>query len=132
MDGGVHRRMKDQTVQKDSLTDKQPVLLLVDDDPLITESLGFLLRKNYQVLIADSRDGAIKLLAEADQRPEIALIDLGLPPHPHKPDEGFELIRELLFQSRDVKILVLSVYCQAGRPRAFANTFAASFTFTGN
>ena len=100
--------MTDQTVQTDSLVDKQPVLLLVDDDPLIAESLGFLLRKKYQVMIADSRDGAIKLLAETDRRPEIALIDLGLPPSPHKPDEGFALIRELLSQSRDIKILVLS------------------------
>lgn len=100
--------MKDQTVQKDSLADKQPMLLLVDDDPLIAESLGFLLRKSYQVLIADSRSSAIKLLDEVDQRPDITLIDLGLPPHPHKPDEGFELIRELLAQSRDIKILVLS------------------------
>jgi CheY-like chemotaxis protein len=75
--------MKDQTVQTDSLADKRPLLLLVDDDPLIVESLGFLLRKNYQVLVADSRNEAINKLAENDQQPEIALIDLGLPPHPH-------------------------------------------------
>lgn len=100
--------MKDQAVQKDSSADKQPLLLLVDDDPLIAESLGLLLRKKYRTIIADSRSEAVKLLAEKNQRPEIALIDLGLPPNPHKPDEGFELIRELLSQPGDMKILVLS------------------------
>lgn len=50
----------------------------------------------------------MELLAKLDERPDIALIDLGLPPCPHKPDEGFNLIRELLAQSGDMKILVLS------------------------
>ena len=83
-------------------------ILLVDDDPLITESLGFLLSKHYRVAVADSRARAAKLLLDMDERPAIALIDLGLPPYPHKPDEGFALIRELLAQSGDMKILVLS------------------------
>ena len=87
---------------------QQETVLLVDDDPLILESLGFLLRKQYQVVVADSRAIATKLLAEMDERPAIALIDLGLPPLPHKPDEGFTLIRELLAQSGETKILVLS------------------------
>ncbi|MDH5389330.1 MAG: sigma-54 dependent transcriptional regulator [Gammaproteobacteria bacterium] len=87
---------------------QQATMLLVDDDPLIVESLGFLLGKHYQVVVADSRAKAAKLLAEMDERPAIALIDLGLPPYPHKPDEGFALIRELLAQSGDMKILVLS------------------------
>lgn len=83
-------------------------ILLVDDDPLIVESLGFLLRKHYQVLVADSRAKAAEVLATLDQRPAIALIDLGLPPFPHKPDEGFALIKELVAQSGNMKILVLS------------------------
>jgi len=87
---------------------QRAVVLLVDDDPLIIASLGFLLRKHYQVIVADSRSKAIELLAEAEAQPAIALIDLGLPPYPHKPDEGFGLIRELLAQSGSMKILVLS------------------------
>jgi len=30
-------------------------LLLVDDDPLILDGLGFMLRKHYDVITADSR-----------------------------------------------------------------------------
>ena len=87
---------------------KQAMVLLVDDDPLIVESLGFLLRKQYQVVVADSRAKANEVLLGLDSRPAIALIDLGLPPYAHKPDEGFALIRELLLQPGDMKILVLS------------------------
>ena len=87
---------------------EQATILLVDDDPLIVESLGFLLRKHYQVVIADSRAKANELLVAMSVRPDLALIDLGLPPYPHKPDEGFALIRELLVHPVDTKILVLS------------------------
>ncbi|MDT8452266.1 MAG: sigma-54 dependent transcriptional regulator [Gammaproteobacteria bacterium] len=86
----------------------QATILLVDDDPLIVESLNYFLLKHYRVVVADSRRKAKELLAKMDERPDIALIDLGLPPCPHKPDEGFNLIRELLAQSGDMKILVLS------------------------
>lgn len=100
--------MKEQVLKTDTQLDGQITLLLVDDDPLISESLGYLLGKHYKVIIADSRSNAIKLLTKADELPDIALIDLGLPPYPHKPDEGFGLIRELLAQSGKIKILVLS------------------------
>ena len=86
----------------------QATLLLVDDDPLIVESLGFLLRKQYKVVVADSRAKANEVLLGMGSRPAIALIDLGLPPYAHKPDEGFALIRELLLQPGEMKILVLS------------------------
>ena len=99
--------MKEQLLKTELQPDK-PTLLLVDDDPLIAESLGFLLRKTYQVIVADSRSKAFELLSTEGRHPDIALIDLGLPPTPHKPDEGFELVRELIAQPGDMKILVLS------------------------
>jgi len=83
-------------------------LLLVDDDPLITEGLGFMLRKQYDLITADSRPQAIEKINQAEQLPGIALVDLGLPPYPHKPDEGFALIRELLSLQPNMKVLVLS------------------------
>jgi len=99
--------MKEQLLKTESHVNK-PLLLLVDDDPLIAESLGFLLKKHYQVMVADSRLKAIESLTKEACSPDIALIDLGLPPTPHKPDEGFELVKELIAQPGDMKILVLS------------------------
>jgi DNA-binding NtrC family response regulator len=83
-------------------------LLLVDDDPLIAESLGFVLGQQYQVVTADTRDAVKKRLSTLERCPDIALVDLGLPPFPHKPDEGFALIRELITKNPNMKILVLS------------------------
>ena len=83
-------------------------LLLVDDDPLILEGLGFMLRKQYKMITADSRPQALEKVQQADELPSLALIDLGLPPYPHKPDEGFALIRELLSLQPNMKVLVLS------------------------
>ncbi|VAW52608.1 Two-component system response regulator protein [hydrothermal vent metagenome] len=83
-------------------------LLLVDDDPLILESLGFILRKQYKVYTADSRQQALEKIHQAEKLPSLAVIDLGLPPYPHKPDEGFALIRELLSLQPNMKVLVLS------------------------
>jgi len=87
---------------------QKPTVLLIDDDPLITESLGFILNKHYQVVTAESRAEARSLLGNLTVKPELALVDLGLPPLPHAPDEGFALIEDLLAYDSQIKILVLS------------------------
>lgn len=87
---------------------RKPELLLVDDDPLITESLSLLLQGDYLVYTAESRAEVIELVHNLENIPHLALIDLGLPPLPHHPDEGFELINELLSLNPNIKILVLS------------------------
>lgn len=86
----------------------QAILLLVDDDPLISESLGFMLGQHFQVVLAESRNQALDTLTKTNVSPDIALVDLGLPPQPHRPDEGFSLINELLAKNPQMKILVLS------------------------
>ena len=86
----------------------KPALLLVDDDPLIAESLALVLEDDFQVTIAESRAQAKMLLQKTDKVPSLALVDLGLPPAQHLPDEGFALIDELLALNHNIKILVLS------------------------
>ena len=83
-------------------------IILVDDDPLIVESLSFVLSDEFTVISAASRSQAKTLLQSGDDTPVIALVDLGLPPLPHSPQEGFKLIQELLAFNRRMKILVLS------------------------
>lgn len=86
----------------------KPGLILIDDDPLIVESLSFVLKEDYEVYTAATRPDAKSLLVELEVMPSLALVDLGLPPTPHVPDEGFALISELLGLNRSIKILVLS------------------------
>ena len=89
-------------------TDSKPALLLVDDDPLIAESLAFVLQRDFSVHVADSRGAAHKLLRQLDQPPKLAVVDLGLPPAPHQPEQGFRLISELVASAPQIKIVVLS------------------------
>ncbi len=86
----------------------KPLVILVDDDPLITDSLGFLLNKTYDISIASSRAEVRALLSSLPRSPDLALVDLGLPPSSHTPQEGFTLISELLAHDSQMKILVLS------------------------
>ncbi len=86
----------------------KPLLLIVDDDPLISESLAFALAERFDISLAASRPACLALLERLPQPPRLALIDLGLPPYPHRPGEGFTLIRELLARHPDLRILVLS------------------------
>jgi DNA-binding NtrC family response regulator len=92
----------------DSATSSKPDLLVVDDDPLITDALDFVLARDFNVYVAESRTQAKSLLRQLDAPPQLALVDLGLPPTPHRPDEGFQLINELLAFSPEIKILVLT------------------------
>lgn len=86
----------------------RPVLMLIDDDPLIVESLSFVLEDDFEIHAASSRAEAKACLAKVPVAPSLALVDLGLPPTPHTPREGFALIGELLAFNSSMKILVLS------------------------
>jgi DNA-binding NtrC family response regulator len=90
------------------MAEARPVLIIIDDDPLITDTLHFVLSKHFEVCVADSRAQAKSLLRQLDEPPALALVDLGLPPMQHKPDEGFKMIGELLAHSPSMKIHVLS------------------------
>ena len=105
----------------------KPSLLIVDDDPLITDTLSFALGRDFEVITSDSRAHAVSLLRQLDEAPQLALVDLGLPPSPHRPDEGFQLIADLLAHSPAMKILVLSGQNDAANARHARTLGAAEF-----
>ena len=86
----------------------KPALLIVDDDPLIGESLAFVLSDDFDVRVRESRIEAMALVKSGAFQPQLALIDLGLPPLPHLPTEGFKLLGDLLAWSQRIRILILS------------------------
>jgi DNA-binding NtrC family response regulator len=86
----------------------KPGLLLVDDDPLIRDSLSYMLRPDFDVHVAETRREATEILQQLEPAPALALVDLGLPPYPHKPDEGFALVPELLAHNPRMRVLALS------------------------
>lgn len=86
----------------------KPSLLIVDDDPLIADTLDFYLREDFRIATAGSRQAATGWLQDQPAPPDLALVDLGLPPNPHRPQEGFALIGDLLARAPDMRIVVLS------------------------
>ena len=105
------------TTQAQPSPEARPALLVVDDDPLITDTLAFALGADYEVHACESRPAAIELLRRLDEPPPLALVDLGLPPDPHAPDEGFQLVADLLAHSPRMKIFVLSGQNDAANAR---------------
>jgi len=95
----------------------KPALLLVDDDVLIADTLAFALGAEFEVLACESRAHAIDLLRQLAEPPPLALVDLGLPPRPHTPDEGFLLIADLLAHSPGMRIFVLTGQSDAAHAR---------------
>lgn len=77
-------------------------VLLVDDDPHILRALDITLRAHgYEVIPA--ADGAAALRAAAAHRPDLAIVDLGLPGV-----DGLEVIEALRGTASEIPVLVVS------------------------
>ena len=110
-----------------SAPEGRPRLLIVDDDALITDTLAFALGAEFEVLVCESRPHAIELLRQLPEAPRLALVDLGLPPTPHAPDQGFQLIADLLAHAPSMRIFVLSGQNDAAHARHARALGAAEF-----
>lgn len=87
---------------------RKPLLLIIDDDTLITDTLAVALAPDFDVVSAHSRAQALQVVGQMRSAPDLALVDLGLPPDTHRPDQGFALIGELLAHAPKIGIVVLS------------------------
>ena len=76
-------------------SEKKPTLLLVDDDAIIADSLEYVLSEEYEIERASDRASSFKLMSDMSNSPTLALVDLGLPPDTHRPDEGLAVIRKI-------------------------------------
>ena len=83
-----------------------PKLLIVDDDEEIRAQMKWALIQDYNVILAQDRPSAIA--AFCDQRPPVVLLDLGLPPHPASPEEGFAALSEMLALDSLAKIILIT------------------------
>lgn len=96
------------------MIERAPIkLLVVDDDEIIAESLKYVLSKRYDVTVSNDAQ-SVATLIDSGYSADVALVDLGLPPDTHKPDEGFKVISMLQASSPATNIIVLSGQDQKG------------------
>ncbi len=84
----------------------KPQLLIVDDDAEIRTQMKWALSDDFTLSLAESRDTA--LAAATAHPPELALLDLGLPPSPGEPTEGLLTLAALIAQNRYLKVIVIT------------------------
>ena len=77
-------------------------ILLVDDEPLLLESLEIILTLNQMEIIGKAQDGQEALSVLAEKECDLALVDLNM-----KGMGGIELISHMKQEYPKVKILVL-------------------------
>ncbi|WP_404422142.1 PEP-CTERM-box response regulator transcription factor [Nibricoccus sp. IMCC34717] len=88
------------------MTQARPTLLIVDDDEEIRTQMKWALTDAYDVHLAEDRESALATFKE--QKPQVVLLDLGLPPRPNSPDIGLEILGAVLAISPGTKVIVVS------------------------
>ncbi|MDO8385025.1 MAG: response regulator [Polaromonas sp.] len=87
---------------------RHKILLVEDDDSLRDWWCGSLEDMGFDVLVAGSPVEALAVARQAPSLLELAIVDLGLPPHPNEPTAGLELLRLLILERPSLKVLVLT------------------------
>src|SRR5215510_9765571 len=83
-----------------------PKLLVVDDDEQILKQLQWALSDEYSVFPARERLTALETVVKEDI--PVALLDLGLPPHPREAVEGLRTLEEAIGRNPLIKVIIVS------------------------
>jgi DNA-binding NtrC family response regulator len=87
-------------------TSVKETLLVVDDDESVRRGLYWTLNSEYRVLESASRDEAVKLLQQ--ERIDLVLSDLHLPPNVEDISEGLAIIEAAREMSPPVQVVVIT------------------------
>ena len=84
----------------------KPKLLVVDDDEDIRSQMKWALCEDYEVITAEDRLSAMENFRT--HNPNVALLDLGLPPKPGDPEEGLATLSGLLGLDSLAKVIIIT------------------------
>ena len=84
---------------------KDGSLLIVEDDSGLQKQLRWSF-EDYDVAVADDQSSALAQLAKA--RPQVVLLDLGLPPDPDGPSAGLAILQAILQAAPTTKVIMMS------------------------
>ncbi len=81
-------------------------LLIIEDEHSVAKQLRWGLGKEYEITIAHDAEQAKPLLASGAF--PVATMDLGLPPYPDTPDQGFKLLEETATLAPHTRVIVIT------------------------
>ena len=84
----------------------KPKLLIVDDDVTITQQLFWMLCDDFEVMTASDLASAIRRATIYE--PDVAILDLHLPPTLNSPDAGLRLLEYVKAHLPLTKVFVVS------------------------
>jgi two-component system, NtrC family, response regulator len=84
----------------------RPKLLVADDDEQIVKQLQWALSDEYMVFPASDRVTALETIRR--EHISVALLDLGLPPHPREAVEGLRILEEVIATDPLIKVIIVS------------------------
>jgi two-component system NtrC family response regulator len=87
------------------MSDSRRPLLIVEDDPALQKQMRWAFEQ-YETVVASDRESAVAQLRRYE--PAVVTMDLGLPPQPDDPTEGFRLLEEIHGLAPDTKVIVLT------------------------
>jgi serine/threonine-protein kinase PknK len=87
-------------------------IVLADDDTLLREGIASLLRESGFDVVGQAHDAAGLLALVREQRPDLAIIDIRMPPG--YVTEGLDAARQIREQHPETGILVLSAHAEFG------------------
>ncbi|SDT86687.1 response regulator [Desulfobacula phenolica] len=86
--------------------DRKKRILIIDDHPLFREGIKAIIKNDSRYdVIGEAGTGKRGLELTGELRPDLALVDVSLPDI-----SGFDLVRDILKYSPDIRILVLSMH----------------------
>lgn len=81
-------------------------LLIIEDENSVAKQLRWGLGKEYEITIVSDAGQARPLLASGVF--PVATLDLGLPPYPDTPQQGFELLEEISSLAPHTRVIVIT------------------------
>lgn len=88
-----------------TMAEDRPILLMVEDDMGLQKQMRWSFDR-YEVIFAQDREGAIAQLRRHE--PRVMTLDLGLPPDPDSPAEGFRTLEQVLGLAPSTKVIALT------------------------
>jgi DNA-binding response OmpR family regulator len=103
----------------------KPRVLIVDDDAAITQQLFWTLCEDYDVMMANDLQTALRRATIYE--PAVSILDLHLPPMADSPEVGMQILEYIKNRFPQSKVLVVSSEATAEMQRACLASGADGF-----